>query len=50
MTVGGSHSSYNPQYNTCEYITFATESNATDAGDLTVANILLQEQVLEKEV
>ena len=37
MTVGGSHGGYNPQYNTCEYITFATESNATDAGDLTVA-------------
>ena len=36
-TVGGCTANYGSLYNTCEYITFATESNATDAGDLTVA-------------
>ena len=34
---GGSNSNYSANTNLIEYITFATESNATDAGDLTVA-------------
>tara|TARA_B100002019_G_C21254367_1_gene593000 strand:- start:88 stop:1176 length:1089 start_codon:yes stop_codon:yes gene_type:complete len=41
VTVGGCTSNYGANYNTCEYITFATESNATDSGDLLVARYSL---------
>ena len=37
MITGGCALGFTPTYNTMEYITFSTESNATDAGDLTVA-------------
>lgn len=37
MITGGCANSFSPTYNIIEYITFSSESNATDAGDLTVA-------------